>query len=60
MLHSLEVTYKLCVYEYHVLEGVGAQWIYCRCGRWVHEDCVEGTVRSGQQGTTRILDKFTE
>jgi len=31
-------------YEDDVLEGVGAEWINCRCGRWVQEDCVEETV----------------
>ena len=25
-------------------DGVGAQWISCRCGRWLHEDCVKETV----------------
>jgi len=31
-------------YEDDVLEGVGAEWINCRCGRWMHEDCVKETV----------------
>jgi len=43
-------------------EGAGAQWIYCKCGTWVHEDCVEETIvnNSGDQRfCTFCVDKFT-
>jgi len=49
-------------YEDDVLEGAGAQWIYCKCGRWVHEDCVEETVLDShgeQRFCTFCVDKFT-
>ena len=28
-------------YEEDILEGAGADWISCACGRWLHEDCAE-------------------
>ena len=28
-------------HEEDVLEGAGADWISCACGRWLHEDCAE-------------------
>ena len=28
-------------YEEDVLEGAGAHWISCACGRWLHEDYAE-------------------
>ena len=28
-----------------VLEGTGANWIACACGRWLHEDCAEDCVQ---------------
>ena len=31
-------------YEEDVLEGAGADWIACTCGRWLHEECVEDCV----------------
>ena len=49
-------------YEDDVLEGVGAEWIYCRCDRWVHEDCVEETVMDSdrqQRFCTFCVDKYT-
>ena len=27
-----------------VLEGSGAEWISCACGRWSHEDCIEDCI----------------
>jgi len=31
-------------YEDDVLEGAGTEWIFCKCSRWLHEDCVEDVV----------------
>ena len=28
-------------FEEDTLEGTGAEWIPCPCGRWLHEDCVK-------------------
>lgn len=28
-------------YKDDVYEGLGAEWISCPCGRWLHEDCAE-------------------
>ena len=25
-------------YEDDIMEGAGAEWISCACGRWLHED----------------------
>jgi len=38
-------------FEEDVLEGGGADWIPCPCGRWLHEDCAEGCVadRNGNE-----------
>jgi len=49
-------------YEDDVLEGFGAEWINCRCDRWMHEDRVEETVMDsdGQQRfCTFCVDKYT-
>lgn len=27
-----------------IIEGAGAEWISCACGRWLHEDCIENQV----------------
>ena len=35
-------------YENDVLEGNGAEWIDCACGRWLHLDCAEDCIYSGQ------------
>ena len=29
------------IFEEDTLEGTGAEWIPCPCGRWLHEECVE-------------------
>ena len=31
-------------YDDDVLEGYGAEWMDCTCGRWLHVDCVEDCV----------------
>ena len=38
-------------YEDDILEGMGAEWISCACGRWLHEDCGEDciTYENGQE-----------
>ena len=38
-------------FEEDVLDGGGAEWIPCLCGRWLHEDCAEGCVtdKSGKE-----------
>ena len=28
-------------YNDNVSEGSEADWVFCKCGRWLHEDCVE-------------------
>ena len=32
-------------YEDNVLDGSEADWIFCKCGRWLHEDCIEDAVK---------------
>ena len=49
-------------YEDNVLKAAGAQWIYCKCGKWIHEDCVEESVvdKDGdQRHSTFCVDKYT-
>ena len=31
-------------YDDDILDGAGAEWIFCKCGRWLHEDSVEDVV----------------
>ena len=31
-------------YEDDIMEGAGAEWISCACGRWLHKDCAESRV----------------
>ena len=31
-------------YEDDVLDGYGADWINCACGRWLHVDCTEDCI----------------
>ena len=49
-------------YDDDVLQGLGANWICCACGRWLHEDCVEDCERD-DEGNDRIcpfcLDVFS-
>ena len=40
-------------YEDDVLEGSGAVWISCACGRWLHEDCVE-RCKEDDEGNDRM------
>ena len=55
-----------CMYFVHynedVIEGSGADWIYCKCGRWLHEDCVEDVVKDSE-GVERYcsfcVDKYS-
>ena len=28
-------------FEEDTIEGTGAEWLPCPCGRWLHEDCAE-------------------
>ena len=39
---------KCCMYfvsyEDNILDGARAEWTFCKCGRWLHEDCVEDVV----------------
>jgi len=32
-------------YNDDVIEGSGADWIFCRCRQWLHEDCGEEVVK---------------
>ena len=49
-------------YDDDVLEGSGADWIFCKCGRWLHEDCIEDVVKDNE-GIERFcsfcVDKYT-
>ena len=31
-------------FEEDTLEGTGAEWLPCPCGRWLHEDCAEDCI----------------
>ena len=31
-------------FEEDTLEGTGAEWLPCHCGRWLHEDCAENCI----------------
>ena len=54
----------MCFVHYNddVMEGSGADWIFCKCGRWLHEDCVEEVV-TDSEGVERFcsfcVDKYT-
>ena len=43
-------------YEDDVLEATGAQWIYCKCGSWIHEDYVEESNDGDQRYCTFCVD----
>jgi len=49
-------------YDDDVIEGSGADWIFCKCGRWLHEDCIEEVVKDND-GVERFcsfcVDKYT-
>jgi len=36
----------MCLLSWHndVLEGDGAEWAFCKCGRWMHKDYIEDVV----------------
>ena len=44
------------------IEGSGADWIFCRCGQYLHEDCVEEVVKDSD-GVDRLcsfcVDKYS-
>jgi len=45
-----------------VLEGGGAEWVSCKCGRWMHEDCIEDVVTDNagfQRFCSFCIDKYT-
>ena len=49
-------------YEDDVLEGSGMDWIACKCGRWLHEDCIEDVVKDNagdERYCSFCVDKFT-
>ena len=49
-------------YEDDVLDGAGAEWISCKCGRWLHEDCVEDVVKDStgdERYCSFCIDKYT-
>ena len=49
-------------YDDDVLEGSGADWIFCKCGRWLHEDCMEDFVKDNEgieQFCSFCVDKYT-
>ena len=54
----------MCVvtYEDDVLDGAGVEWISCKCGRWLHEDCVEDIVKDStgdERYCSFCIDKYT-
>ena len=32
-------------YDQGVVEGMGVNGLACACGRWLHEECVDGCIR---------------
>jgi len=50
---------KCCMYfvsyEDDVLEGAGTEWIFCKCGRWLHEDCVEDVAMDSNGKSAFVL-----
>ncbi len=49
-------------YEDDILEGAGAEWIFCKCGRWLHEDCVEDVVKDSTEDEhycSFCIDKYS-
>ena len=54
----------MCFQSWHddVLEGGGAEWIFFKCGRWLHEDCIEDVVSDNdgfQHFCSFCIDKYT-
>ena len=54
----------MCFVHYadDILDGSGADWIFCKCGRWLHEDCVEDVVKDNNDDETYCslcFDKYT-
>ena len=47
----------MCIgtYEDDIMEGAGAEWISCACGRWLHEDCAENRYSSGCERFLSLL-----
>ena len=43
-------------FEENVLDGCGAGWIPCLCGRWLHKDCAEGCVTDKRGNQRYCLD----
>ena len=37
-----------------MVEGTGADWLACACGRWLHEECVDDCIRD-DEGKDRIF-----
>ena len=49
-------------YEDDVLDGAGVEWISRKCGRWLHEDCVEDVVKDNTGDEcycSFCIDKYT-
>ena len=65
--HDDSINVNICCmcfvhYEDDVLEGLGADWISCKCGRWLHEDCVEDVIKDNdddERYCSFCIDKFT-
>lgn len=64
--HDDSINVNICCmcfvhYEDDVLEGLGADWISCKCGRWLHEDCVEDVIKDNDNDEqySFCVDKFT-
>jgi len=54
----------MCFQSWHddVLKGGGAEWVSCKCGRWMHEDCIEDVVTDNavfQHFFSFCIDKHT-
>ena len=49
-------------YKDDVLEGLGADWISYKCGRWLRKDCVEDIIMDNydvELYCSFCVDKFT-
>jgi len=57
-----EINLNICcrcdgLYDQDVVEGTGANWLVCACGRWLHEECVDACIRNESKDHI-CLDNF--
>jgi len=48
-------------YDDDVTEGSRANWIFCKCGMWLHKDCFEEVVKDNgvEHFCSFCVDRFT-